>query len=152
MHNPKLPNIWMVLLPTVNQVDTMLYSISIWVLYSLSQPPSKSWNWLHCSPSSTLATISSDFLVLLLSPLIIIHILFIITQDSYLIIQRILPLMLSFDIVPLNPLAPKFTTRLSAGTQIPTTWQLAHVDYIIKCHIQASIWNKHILAVSTIKY
>ena len=36
-----------------------------------------------------LAYIPSDFLVLLLSPLIIIHILFIIIQDSQLIIPRI---------------------------------------------------------------
>ena len=33
----------------INQVGTMLYSTSIWVLCSLSQQLSKSWNWLHCS-------------------------------------------------------------------------------------------------------
>ena len=33
----------------INQVGTKLYSISIWVLCSLGQPLSKSWNWLHCS-------------------------------------------------------------------------------------------------------
>ena len=33
----------------INQVDTTLYLISIWVLCSLGQPFSKSWNWLHCS-------------------------------------------------------------------------------------------------------
>ena len=39
MHNPKLSNIRMVLLPTV---DTTLYSRSIWVLFSLGQQLSKS--------------------------------------------------------------------------------------------------------------
>ena len=33
----------------INRVDTTLYSISIWGLYSLSQQFFKSWNWLHCS-------------------------------------------------------------------------------------------------------
>ena len=33
----------------INWVDTTLYSISIWVLCSLGQQFSKSWNWLHCS-------------------------------------------------------------------------------------------------------
>ena len=33
----------------INQVGTMLYSTLIWVLCSLSQQLSKSWNWLHCS-------------------------------------------------------------------------------------------------------
>ena len=31
------------------KLSTMLYSTSIWVLYSLSQLFSKSWDWLHCS-------------------------------------------------------------------------------------------------------
>ena len=34
------------------KLSTMLYSTSIWVLYSLRQPFSKSWNWLHYKPSS----------------------------------------------------------------------------------------------------
>ena len=33
----------------INRVDTILYSISIWVLFSLSQQFSKHWNWFHCS-------------------------------------------------------------------------------------------------------
>ena len=33
----------------INQVGTMLYSTSIWVLFSLGHQLSKSWNWLHCS-------------------------------------------------------------------------------------------------------
>ena len=37
--------------------------------------------------------------------------------------------MLSFNIVPLDSLAPKLTMWLSAGAQIPTTLQLAHIDY-----------------------
>ena len=49
---------------------------------------------------------------------------------------------LSFDIVPLDPLTPKLTTRLSAGAQIPMTQQLAHIDYIINNRIQAATWNK----------
>ena len=36
--------------------------------------------------------------------------------------------MLSFQFVPLNPLAPKTTTQLSSGAQIPTTLQLAHAS------------------------
>ena len=56
--------------------------------------------------------------------------------------------MLSFNIVPLDPLMPKLMTRLSAGAQIPMTQQLARIDYIIMCCIQASTWNKHyILAI-----
>ena len=50
---------------------------------------------------------------------------------------RIPPLTLSFDSMPLDPLAPKLMMRQSAGTQIPMAQQLAHVDYIIKSHIQA---------------
>ena len=46
-----------------------------------------------------------------------------------LITQRILPLTLSFDIVPLDPLAPKLTMRLSASAQIPTTQRLTHRLY-----------------------
>ena len=33
----------------INWVDTTLYLTSIWVLYSLGQPLSKSWHQLHCS-------------------------------------------------------------------------------------------------------
>ena len=33
----------------INRVDTTLYSISIWVLFSLGHQLFKSWNWLHCS-------------------------------------------------------------------------------------------------------
>ena len=89
-------------------------------------------------PSSTLAYIASDFLVLPLSPLIIIHIHIIFVQHLHFIIQRILPLTLSFDIVPLDPLAPELMTRLSAGTQIPMTQRLVHIDYIIESRIQAA--------------
>ena len=60
--------------------------------------------------------------------------------------------MLSFDSMPLDPLTPKLTMQLSAGAQIPMTQRLARIDYIIECRIQALTWNKHILAVSTIKY
>ena len=37
--------------------------------------------------------------------------------------------MLSFNIVPLDPLAPELTMRLSAGAQIPMTQWLARIDY-----------------------
>ena len=60
--------------------------------------------------------------------------------------------MLSFDFVPLDPLAHKLTTRLSAGAQIPMTQQLARIDYIINSCIQAAIAIKYILAVFIIKY
>ena len=60
--------------------------------------------------------------------------------------------MLSFNIVPLDPLAPKLTMQLSASAQIPTTSRLAHIDYIIDSRIQAAIAIKYILAVSIIKY
>ena len=60
--------------------------------------------------------------------------------------------MLSFNIVPLDPLMPKLTTQLSAGAQIPMTPRLARIDYIINSCIQAATWNKYILAVSIIKY
>ena len=66
-----------------------------------------------------LAYIASNFLVLLLSPLIIIHILFIITQDSYLIIPGIIAYKCSsFESVPLNPLAPSQLRILSATFKI----------------------------------
>ena len=52
--------------------------------------------------------------------------------------------MLSFDSVPLDPLAPKLTMRLSADAQIPMTSQLACIDYIIDSRIQAATWNKNI--------
>ena len=58
----------------INQLDTTLYLTSIWVLCSLGQHLFKSWNWLHCSLQVLLATIASDFLVLPLSPFIIIYI------------------------------------------------------------------------------
>ena len=60
--------------------------------------------------------------------------------------------MLSFDFVPLNPLAPKLTTQLSAGAQIPMTQLLARIDYIIKSRIQAATGIKYILVVYNIKY
>ena len=60
--------------------------------------------------------------------------------------------MLSFDFVPLDPLVPKLTTRLSADAQIPMTQQLTRIDYIIKSRIQAATGIKYILAVSIIKY
>ena len=44
--------------------------------------------------------------------------------------------MLSLHSVPLDPLAPKLTTQLSADAQIPTTQQLARIDYLIECRIQ----------------
>ena len=50
--------------------------------------------------------------------------------------------MLSFDIVPLDPLVPKLTMQLSSGAQIPMTQQLVRIDYIIECRIQALTWNK----------
>ena len=74
-----------------------------------------------------LAYIASDFLVLLLNPLIIIYILFIIAQDSHLIIPRITAYKhFSFESVPLDPLAP---SQLSAGAQTLTTLGLARIDY-----------------------
>ena len=42
---------------------------------------------------------------------------------------RIPPLMLSSHFVPLDPLAPKLMTWLSAGAQIPMTQWLARIDY-----------------------
>ena len=60
--------------------------------------------------------------------------------------------MLSFNSMPLDPLAPKLTTRLSAGAQIPMTQRLACINYIIECCIQAATEIKYILAVSIIKY
>ena len=54
--------------------------------------------------------------------------------------------------MPLDPLTPKLMTQLSADAQIPTTQQLAHIDYIINSHIQAVTGIKYILAVSIIKY
>ena len=52
------------------------------------------------------------------------------------------PLTLSFHSVPLDPLAPELMTQLSTGAQIPTTQQLARIDYLIVCRIQAATWNK----------
>ena len=58
--------------------------------------------------------------------------------------------MLSFDIVPLDSLAPKLMMRLSASAQIPMTQRLARIDYIIECRIQASTWNKHYFGSHTL--
>ena len=69
----------------INWVDTTLYLTLIWVLCSLSQHLFKSWNWLHCSLQVLLATIASDFLVLPLSPFIIIYIQIILVQDLHLL-------------------------------------------------------------------
>ena len=129
----------------------MLYYTLIWVLCSLGQTFSKSWNRLHCSlqafgyyclwlPGLTTKSIhhypySYYF-----------H-----TTFTF-IAQRIPPLTLSFNIVPLDPLAPKFMTRLSAGTQIPMTQRLARINYIIKCHIQAVTSIKLYFGSHTLKY
>ena len=63
----------------------MLYSISIWVLCSLSQQLSKVLKLAPLQPSSTLAYIASDFLVLPLNPFIIICIHIIFAQDLHLL-------------------------------------------------------------------
>ena len=63
----------------------MLYSISIWVLCSLGQQLFKALKPALLQPSSTLAYIPSDFLVLPLSPLITIYIHIIFTQDLHLL-------------------------------------------------------------------
>ena len=114
----------------------MLYSTLIWVLYFLSQQFFKSWNQLHCSLQAFgyyfqrlpgLTTKSTHYYL---------HSYYFSTRFTF-IALRILPLTLSFDIVPLDPLMPKLTTRLSAGAQIPMTQRHACIDYIIKCCIQA---------------
>ena len=104
----------------INRVDTTLYLILIWVLYSLGQTFSKSWNWLHCSlqafgyycqrlPGLTTKSIYYHLYLNHFS-----------TRFTF-IALRILPLTLSLHSVPLDPLTPKLTTWLSAGAQIPMT-------------------------------
>ena len=167
MNSPKVPNIDSVLWVTVlhppyilvnilllfirtispyftciNRVDTTLYLILIWVLYSLGQTFSKSWNRLHCSLQAFgyycqwlpgLTTKSTHYYL---------HSHYFRTRFTF-IALRILPLTLSFDIVPLDPLAPKLMTRLSASAQIPMTQRLARIDYIIECRIQAVTSTKY---------
>ena len=58
---------------------------------------------------------------------------------------RILPLTLSLHSMPLDPLVPKLTMRLSAGAQIPMTQKLTCINYLIVCHIQPATWNNKIL-------
>ena len=54
--------------------------------------------------------------------------------------------------MPLNPLVLKLTMRLSAEAQIPMTQQLAHINYIIECRIQAVTGIKHYFGSHNIKY
>ena len=49
LYSPVICKDFFPLFTCINRVGTMLYSISIWVLCSLSQHLSKSWNQLHCS-------------------------------------------------------------------------------------------------------
>ena len=64
----------------------MLYSILIWVLCPLSQHLFKVLKLAPLQPSSTLAYIARDFLVLPLSPFIIIYIHIIFAQDLHLLL------------------------------------------------------------------
>ena len=80
-------------------------------------------------PSSTLAYIASDFLVLLLSPSITIYICFIFTQDSQFFIQGIQPLMLFLQIHGTWPFSAQPTMQLSSSTQIPMTLGPMCVNY-----------------------
>ena len=111
----------------------------------------KSWNRLHCSLQAFglycqwlpgLTTKSIHYYL---------HSYYFRTRFTS-ITLRIPPLMLSFDSMPLDLLVPKLMMRLSADAQIPTTQWLAHINYIIKCRIQALTPIKYILAVSTFKY
>ena len=70
----------------INRVDTTLYSILIWVLFSLSQHLSKVLKPAPLQPIKHLAYIASDFLVSLLSPFIGIHIHNIFAQDLHLLL------------------------------------------------------------------
>ena len=65
----------------------MLYSSSIWVLFSLSQHLSKALKLAPLQPIKHLAYIISDFLVSLLSLFIAIHIQIIFTQDSQFLLK-----------------------------------------------------------------
>ena len=64
-----------------------LYLISIWVLFSLSQHLSKALKPAPLQPIKHLAYISSDFLDYPLSPLIAIHIHFILYQINILLLK-----------------------------------------------------------------
>ena len=81
--------------------STTLYLISIWVLFSLSQHLSKALKPAPLQPIKHLAYIASNLLVSLLSPFIAIHSHYFLTGFT-IFTQRILPLMLSFDFVPLD--------------------------------------------------
>ena len=104
----------------INQVDTTLYLTSIWVLCSLSQHLFKHWNWLHCSLQAfglycqRVPGLTTKF-THYYSYFIHYH-----TRFTS-ITLRILLVTLSFQSMPLNPLAPKLTMQLSSGAQIPMT-------------------------------
>ena len=99
-----------------------------------------------------LATIASDFLVLTTKSIHYYPYSYHFHTKFTFIAPRIPPLTLSFNSMPLDPLAPRLTMRLLADAQIPTTQRLTRVDYIIDSHIQAVTGIKYILAVSIIKY
>ena len=90
-------------------------------------------------PSSTLAHINSDILVLLLSPLIIIHICCIFTQDLHFIIQGKQPLTLFLRIHATRPFSAQPTTRLSSSAQFPRLWDS-----------RASITNRSVASASNL--
>ena len=98
MHNPKLPNIWTVLLPTV---------------YSLSQ-----LNSLSLDTGSTAAIkhfgLYCQWLIHLTTKSIYcyLYLHYFHTRFTF-ITEGIPPLTLSFQFVPLDPLAPKCTFRLT---------------------------------------
>ena len=127
-HSPVIYKDFFPLFTCINRVDTTLYSTSIWVLCSPGQQFSKSWNWLHCSLQAFgyycqqlpgLTTKSTHHYP---------YSYYFHTIFTF-ITQRILPLTLSFDIVPLDPLVPKLTMRLSADAQIPMIQRLVLINY-----------------------
>ena len=112
----------------INRVDTTLYSISIWVLCSLSQHLFKSWNWLHCSlqgfglycqrlPGLTTKSIHCYL-----------YSYYFRTRFTSITLRDTASKCYPFS-MPLDPLAPKLMMRLSASAQIPTTQWLARIDY-----------------------
>ena len=135
----------------INWVDTMLYSISIWILCSLGQYLSKSWNRLHCSLQAFglycqwlpgLTTKSNHYY----SYFIQYH-----TRFTS-ITLRILPLTLSFPFHATRPFgAQSHDVTVSRRPNSHDSATRAH-QLLIECRIQATTCNKHILAVYTIKY
>ena len=94
----------------INQVDTMLYLTLIWVLFSLGQHLYKSLETSSIAAYQAFGLYCQQLLSITIKSIYCTLYLCFFHTGFTIFTQRILPLMLSFDFVPLDPLAPKLMT------------------------------------------